>query len=83
MNKQEEKLYGITKEQFLKMLANADVDDTNEFWEAIYDKIEIESRQSLIAEIREKVKKINADGGGNGRRIKEEMLALLDNQMEK
>lgn len=46
---------GITKKQFMKMLAEADVDDTVEFWESVYDGIQVNSNLRVLEKVKEMV----------------------------
>ena len=43
----------MNKQTFMKMLANADVDDTTEFWEGVYDSI----RTQILQEVKDKMPK--------------------------
>ncbi|MCK9463411.1 MAG: hypothetical protein M0R80_27645 [Proteobacteria bacterium] len=40
------------------------------------------SKQQYIDNLKKKIKKIDVSGGGSGRRLKEQVLALLDQERE-
>lgn len=54
---------GMTKKEFMKMLAEADVDDTTEFWESVYDQVCSTARKEERGRIKEIFNKCKTEKG--------------------
>lgn len=65
----QEQIQKISKKEFMNMLAKADVDDTTEFWESIYDGIYQSGRENererIIKLVKSNSKGSFTDVGGN------------------